>query len=303
MVMPKTHMMRYRTARIIIRLFIRMLMPGDFKARRKWQERAATKFIRLPKQVTVTAVDAAGVQAEWIEWKGKDSARYILYLHGGGYVICSPRTHRDLVWRIARSSCARALLIDYRLAPEHPHPAAVEDALTAYRWLLESGVDPSRIAVMGDSAGGGLALVLIQQARRLHLPPPACAVCLSPWADLTCSGNSLRINSGKDPVIPSQAVPVFARLYLPEGDLAVPTASPLFGDFTDFPPVLIHAGTDEVLLDDARRVAEKISQAGAFVDLKIWPDMIHVFQALAFMLPEARNAIKEIGFFVKSRIP
>ncbi len=296
-------MIRYRIARILIKLFIRMVMPGDFKERRRWQERAATRYIRIPKQVIVTAVDAAGVPAEWIEWKGKDSGRYILYLHGGGYVICSPRTHRDLVWRIARASCARALLIDYRLAPEHPHPAAVQDALTTYRWLLDSGIDPSRIAVMGDSAGGGLALVLIQQARELHLPLPACAVCLSPWTDLTCSGASMRTNSRNDPVIPSRAVPDFARLYVPEGDLAAPTASPLFGDFAGFPPVLIHAGTDEVLLDDARRVADKLSETGADVDLKIWPCMIHVFQALAFILPEARVAINEIGNFVKSRIP
>jgi acetyl esterase/lipase len=270
---------------------------------RKWEEAAAARHIRLPEQCLVDPVAIGDLPAEWIEWRGADAGRVILYLHGGGYVLCSPRTHRDLICRIARACGARALSIEYRRGPEHPHPAALDDAVAAYRWLLKRGTDPKRIAVMGDSAGGGLTLALLQTLRRLKIPLPACAVCMSPWADLTCSGETHRTNMRRDPVLPAPVLPGFARLYLPEGDLANPAVSPLFGDFAKLPPILIHVGTDEILLDDSRRVAEKARQAGTAVELKIWPRMIHVFQAMAFMLPQARQAIREIGAFVERQIP
>jgi len=295
-------MIRYRIARLMIRRYSRRCDCTKYRGMRKWEEGAAAKYIRLPEKCLITPVAIGSLPAEWVAWRGADAGRVILYLHGGGYVLCSPRTHRDLICRIARASGARALSIEYRRGPEHPHPAAVEDAVAAYRWLLKGGTDPKRIAVMGDSAGGGLALVLLQALRRRKIPLPACAVCMSPWADLTCSGETHRTNIGIDPVLPASALPGFARLYAPQGDLSDPAVSPLFGDFAKLPPILIHVGTDEILLDDSRRVAEK-AQAGTEAELKIWPRMIHVFHAMAFLLPQARQAIREIGDFVERRIP
>lgn len=296
-------MIRYAITRMVIRYFSRKTDSKKYRGMRRWEERMTAKYVRLPEQCRITPTDAGGVPAEWVSWEGADAGRVILFLHGGGYVICSPRTHRDMICRITRASSARALSLEYRLAPEHPHPAALEDALAAYRWLLDTGTPPSKIAVMGDSAGGGLTLSLLQALRDRALPLPACAVCLSPWADLTCSSSSFRKNSRKDPLLPARVVPDFARMYAPDGDLAQPSVSPLYGDFTGLPPLLIHVGTDEILLDDSTGVAEKAARDGASVELKIWPNMIHVFQALAFMHPAARQSIREIGAFVARHIP
>ncbi len=296
-------MIRYAITRFMIHRYSRRMDSTKYRGMRNWEERAAAKYIRLPEKCRITPVDIGGMPAEWLQWLGSDAGRVVLYLHGGGYVLCSPRTHRDLVCRLARACKARALSIEYRRGPEHPHPAAVDDAVAAYQWLLKNGIDPKHIAVMGDSAGGGLTLVLLQTLRDRKIPLPSCAVCLSPWADLTCSGGTHKTNKRKDPVLPAPILPGFARLYFPDGDLANPAVSPLFGDFVNLPPILIHVGTDEILLDDSRRVYDKARQAGTEVELKIWPRMIHVFQALAFMLPMARQAIREIGFFVDRHIP
>jgi monoterpene epsilon-lactone hydrolase len=296
-------MIKDAIVRMIIRHYSKKADASKYRGMRKWEERLSAKYIRPPGKCLITPVDAAGVPSERVSWKGMDAGRVVLYLHGGGYVFGSPRTHRDLAWRIARACAAQLLVLEYRRAPEHPHPAAVEDAVSAYRWLLDSGTDHSCIAVMGDSAGGGLTLVLLQQLRDRKIPLPACAVCMSPWADLTCSGTSMKENSRKDPVLPPHLVAGFARHYAPEKDLSLPSVSPLFGDFSGLPPILIHVGTDEVLLDDSRRVAEKASKTGSAVELKIWPKMIHVVQALAFLLPQARQAIQEIGSFVERHIP
>jgi epsilon-lactone hydrolase len=270
---------------------------------RKGAEKLVARYVRLPRKCEIIPADAGGVPAEWVSWKDADSGRVIFYLHGGGYTICSPRTHRDLMWRLARATGARVLVPDYRLAPEHPHPAAVEDAVAAYRWLLKSGVKPSRVSVMGDSAGGGLALVLLMQLRDRKIPLPACAVCLSPWSDLTASGDSMSTNKRKDPLLWPEAIAYTARLYAPESDLAKPSVSPLFGSFKWLPPLLIQVGGAEVLLDDSRRVAAKAAIAGVKTEITVWPGMIHVFQALAFVLEDARRAIREIGLFVEKHIP
>ncbi len=294
---------RYAIVRLLIRFFCRQAKAKNYLAIRKWEENILKKYLPIPKKFIVTPVDAAGIPAEWVSWQGTDARRTILYLHGGGYVLESPITHRSLVCRFVRASNARALVIDYRRAPEHPYPAAVEDALTAYRWLLDSGIEPSRIVVMGDSAGGGLTLVLLQILRDRKIPLPACAVCLSPWTDLTGSGESMKKNLRKDPVLYAPIISGFARMYVPDGDLAQPSVSPLFGDFSNLPPILIHVGTDEIFLDDSRRVAEKISKTNTPVELKIWPRMIHVFQFLAPIHPRARESIQEIGNFLEKQIP
>ncbi|MBN2080517.1 MAG: alpha/beta hydrolase [Spirochaetes bacterium] len=291
----------------IIKLFIRMyrsrLDRKNYVALRRGGERYASRFIRLPESAEISPTETDGIPAEWIVPRDTDKGRCILYLHGGGYVICSPRTHRDLVWRIGRRSRARSLVIDYRLAPEHPHPAALEDAMKAYRWLIKNGVDPVRLAVMGDSAGGGLTLALLLALRDAGDPLPACAVCLSPWSDLTASGASMETHRRKDPLLDPESIAHYAGLYSPGGDFTRPYVSPLFGDFRGLPPLLIHVGGAEVLLDDSRCVAEKASAAGVQVEFKIWPRMIHVFQALAFILPDARKAIREIGEFTLRHIP
>ncbi|MBN2159084.1 MAG: alpha/beta hydrolase [Spirochaetes bacterium] len=296
-------MIKYAIARMIIRHYSRKTDAAKYRGMRKWEERMVAKYVKLPRKCVVVPEDAGGVPSEWVGWEGADAGRIILYFHGGGYVLCSPKTHRDLACRLARTCAARVLSVDYRLAPEHPHPAAVDDAISAYRWLLESGINPSRIAVMGDSAGGGLTLALLQKLRDRKLTLPACAVCMSPWADLTCSGSSMKENARRDPMLPPRVVADFARHYAAEKDLSLPSISPLFGDFAGLPPLLIHVGMDEVLLDDSRRVAEKASAAGVAVELKIWPKMIHVFQAMAFMLPQARQSIREIGEFIERHIP
>lgn len=266
-------------------------------------EKLARRYLRMPLACMASEADAGGVSAEQVSWYGKNEGRTILYFHGGGYTFCSPRTHRPLVCRIARACGAKAFVPEYRLAPEHPHPAAVEDAVKSYRWLLKSGIKPHRIAVMGDSAGGGLALVLLQQLRDKKIPPPACAVLLSPWTDLTASGSSIQHNKRKDPLLEPIALQKFARYYVPDGTLDRPTASPLFGDFTKLPPLLFQVGECEILLDDVRRAAEKARASGVDSEITVWPGMIHVFQYLAPFLKDARKAIEDIGMFVKKHIP
>lgn len=288
---------------MIIRYYSRRTKSSHYKILRKRAEISISSIFKLPGKCVIDCVDAGGVPSEFVCWQGADANRTILYLHGGGYVFCSPRTHRDLVLRIARVTKARMLSIDYRLAPENPHPAAVDDALAAYQWLLDNGTEPSRMAVMGDSAGGGLALALIQILRDRKIPLPACAVCMSPWTDLTGTGASVQEKEKVDPLIHPNLIADFARLYAPENDLALPSVSPLFGDFSGLPPILIQVGTDEVLLDDSRRVAEKAAKAGTQVELQIWPRMMHVFQALTYFFPEAKKAIAEIGRFVETHIP
>ena len=296
-------MIRNALIKLFIRMYRRRIDTRNHLLVRKNFEKYAARLTLLPDDAEIVPETVAGVPAEWMSRRGFDDGRVILYLHGGGYVIGSPRTHRDLVLRIARHCRARALVIDYRLAPEHPHPAALDDALGAYRRLLESGVDPSRIAVMGDSAGGGLTLALLLALRDAGDPLPACAACLSPWTDLTASGSSMKTHRRKDPLLDPESIAHYARLYAPESELDRPYVSPLFGDFRGLPPLLIHVGGAEVLLDDSRRVAGKAAAAGVVVEFKEWPRMIHVFQALAYLLPEARQAIREIGAFTRRHIP
>jgi monoterpene epsilon-lactone hydrolase len=296
-------MIRGAMLKMIIRFFSRRTKSSHYKIIRKRAEINISWIFKRPDKCIVDPVDAGGVPAEFVCWQGADANRTILYLHGGGYVFCSPRTHRDLVWRIARASKARALSIDYRLAPENPYPAAMDDALAAYQWLLDGGTEPSRMAVMGDSAGGGLTLALLQTLRDRNIPLPTCAVCMSPWTDLTCTGASVQEKEKVDVLIRPNLLADFARFYAQESQLALPSVSPFFGDFSGLPPILIQVGSDEVLLDDSRRAAEKAAKAGTAVELQVWPHMMHVFQALTYFFPEAKKAIADIGRFVEKHIP
>jgi monoterpene epsilon-lactone hydrolase len=246
-------------------------------------------------------VDAGGVPAEWVAAPGCDPARAILYLHGGGYVIGSINTHRRLAYDISAASGARVLVIDYRLAPEHPFPAAVEDAAKAWRWLLQQGFAAHRLAIAGDSAGGGLTLATLVNLRDQKLGLPACAVAISPWVDLEVVGNSITARAAQDPMVQKDGLLWMAGLYLNGKDAKTPLAAPLHADLKGLPPILIQVGTAETLLDDSTRIAEKLHAAGVDVRLAMWPNMLHVFPLFAPILSEGRDGCLEIGSFIRGR--
>ena len=250
--------------------------------------------------VTREPVSAGGVKAEWVTAPGADAGRAVLYLHGGGYVIGSINTHRDLAARISRAAKARALVIDYRLAPEHPFPAAVEDSVAAYRWMLAQGLKPSRIAVAGDSAGGGLTVATLVAIRDAKLALPAAGVCLSPWTDLEGLGDSMKSKAAVDPMVQKEGLAEMAAHYLQSKDPRSPLAAPLYADLAGLPPLLIQVGTAETLLDDSTRLAERARKACTKVTLEPWENMIHVFQIFAPMLDEGQQAIDKIGEFVRA---
>lgn len=249
--------------------------------------------------VQVEDVEANGVPAEWVVAAGIEAERVILYLHGGGYVIGSPATHRGLAERLSRAAAARVLVIDYRLAPEHPFPAAVEDATAAYRWLLASGVKADEIVVAGDSAGGGLTVSTLVALRDAGQPLPAAGVCESPWVDMEGIGESMTTRAGLDPMVQREGLVGMANLYLNGTDPRTPLAAPLYADLHSLPPLLIQVGTSETLFDDSTRLAECAKAAGVEVTLEPWDDMIHVWQLFASVLPEGQKAVDRIGEFVR----
>jgi len=203
---------------------------------------AVTHIFPVPQDVESEPVDAGGVPAEWISTPGADPARVIYYLHGGGYYMGSVKTHREMVSRISRAAGARALAIDYRLAPEHPFPAAVEDSTTAYRWLLSTGVDPARLVIAGDSAGGGLTVATLVALRDAGDPLPAAAVCLSPWVDMEALGESMITKAEADPMFIREDILEGAKAYLGGADPRTPLAAPLYANLKGLPPLLIHVG-------------------------------------------------------------
>lgn len=247
------------------------------------------------------AVDAGGVPAEWVAAPGIDAERAVLYLHGGGYAIGSLNTHRRLAYDISAASGARVLVIDYRLAPEHPFPAAVDDAAAAWRWMLAQGLDPRRIAIAGDSAGGGLTIATLVNLRDQKLGLPGCAVAISPWVDLEGLGASITGRAAQDPMVQKEGLLWMAGMYLAGKDPKTPLAAPLHAELKGLPPILVQVGTAETLLDDATRIAEKLHQAGVDVKLAIWPNMLHVFPLFAPILSEGRDGCLEIGNFIRSR--
>ena len=255
-------------------------------------------LVRIPPDVGVSEQYADGVPALRLAVPGGDMRKIILYLHGGGFTSRSPNIHGRLLTRLCRRLGATGIMPHYRLAPEHPYPAATDDCLTAYRWLLSNGHDADDIVIMGDSAGGCLALVTAARALEEAVPVPACAVMMSPATDLTLSGESMIYNQFKDPVTTRIGCELVADHYLDGADPADPHASPLFGSFTGFPPLLFHAGSTEVLLDDSVRASKKAASAGVQTTCEIWEALPHVFQGLEF-LPESRRAVRHIVQFVR----
>jgi acetyl esterase/lipase len=248
-------------------------------------------------EIALEPVEAAGVPAEWIVAPGADRTRAIFYLHGGGYAVGSIATHRGLVGRLSAASGAAGLAIDYRLAPEHPFPAAVEDATAAYRWLLAQGIPPGRIAIAGDSAGGGLTLATLVALRDAGAPLPACAVTFSPWADLALEGESMDSRAELDGMVQRPGIQQMADWYLAGQDPRHPLASPIHADLRGLPPLLVQVGTHETLYDDATRVVERARAAGVAVTFEPYEELFHVFQLFA-VLPEAQEAVTAAGQFI-----
>ena len=267
-------------------------------ARERADVEAMARMFKPIGPIQCEPVSAGGVPAEWIRSPGRESRRAVLFLHGGSFISGSIASHRTLAGNVARSSDSRVLLIDYRLAPEHPFPAAVEDTLTAYSWLLAQGLPPGQLAVAGDSAGGNLALALLIRLRDRHLPAPAAAVCFSPAPDLTFSGASWGFNAKKDLMLVKSKEHEAVRLYLRDTDIRSPLASPSFADLRGLPPLLIQVGSHEVLLSDCEGFAEKARAAGVEVQLEVWPQMQHEWQFAARFLPEGRSAISSAGAFL-----
>jgi acetyl esterase/lipase len=247
----------------------------------------------------------SAVNGEWIEPIAADHKawqRCILYLHGGGYILLSPMTHRPITTRLAAWSEARLFALDYRLAPEHPFPAAVDDALAAYHALLGQGIKPDRIVVAGDSAGGGLALALLLALRDAGEPLPAGAVLFSPWTDLAATGRSIVENAQSDAFLTGTLIAPVARYYLGDAPATNPLASPFYGDLTGLPPLLFQVSDSEVLLDDSRRVVDNAKRAGVDVTLRIWHGLPHVWQYFARILPEGKRALDEAAMFIRARL-
>jgi acetyl esterase/lipase len=255
-----------------------------------------------PDDVDFTPLEVAGRPAEWVLANGARTDRTLLYLHGGGYCVGSIASHRTLAADLSRAAGLRVLLLDYRLAPEHPFPAAVEDATAAYRFLLDAGCDPRQLAIAGDSAGGGLTAATLLALRDADTPLPAVAVLLSPWLDLSLTGASMDAKADVDPMVQRVPLQRMADAYLHGADPAAPLASPLFADLRHLPPLLIHVGSAETLLDDAVRFAERARAAGVDATLEVWADMIHVWHAFGFILPEARDANARVGTFLRERL-
>jgi acetyl esterase/lipase len=272
------------------------------------QQRAVTEssvaryFKTLP-GVQVETISANGVPADWVRPANQTSPNILLYLHGGGYTTGSPRTHRDLVARLVLASGFSALVPEYRLAPEHPFPAALDDALAAYHYLIAQGHAPHQIVIGGDSAGGGLTLALLLALRDAGEPLPAAAVCLSPMTDLTFTSPTIRANDKRDPIIQEKTLRPHAERYRAGQDPHLPLLSPLFANLHGLPPLLIHVGTHEILLNDSTAFADHARQQGVTVTLTIGQGLWHVWHIYAAFLPEARQALAEIAAFLKHSVP
>jgi len=273
----------------------------DVPAFRERMAGAVSLTPKIPAAVNVENLNINGLDCEWVFCDGVDSDRGLLYLHGGGYVFGDLDGHRDLAWRLSEASKMKVLMVAYRLAPENRFPTAVDDATACYRWLLDEGYNPGKIAIGGDSAGGGLTVATMVNLKNLGIALPAGAILLSPWVDLSGSGDSVDANAKADPMLSRLALDNFAELYVGSLDRKAPLASPLFADLSGLPAILVQVGSTEILLSDAERIVSKIKQAGGDAVLEVWPKMPHVFQVFAGRIPEGKVAINRLGEFLKNR--
>ena len=270
----------------------------DYRQRRKDFDAGFSQY-GIARDVTVEPVTANGVRAEWTSTPQDDRDAALLYVHGGGYVIGSLDSHRHVVSETGRAAKAWALALDYRLAPEHPFPAAVEDAVSGYRYLLSRGIRPGRIAIAGDSAGGGLVVSAMLAIRDAGLTQPACGWCISPWVDMEGIGESMSSKAEADPMVQREGLLEMARLYLGGADPRSSLAAPIYADLRGLAPLLIQVGAAETLLDDAVRLAKAAGAADVRVDLQVWPEMVHVWHLFHPELKDGKRAIEAGGAYVR----
>lgn len=283
----------------MINLSIKKIVGTNIEEKRRILDTVSLKLTRVPKNITVKSVNIDKINAEWISNKRVMKGKVILYFHGGAYVYGSTTTHKAMVARIVNASDVKALLPEYRLAPEHKYPAAIEDAEFVYQWLLQQGYDSGNIILAGDSAGGGLCIALALLLREKKEPLPAAIVCLSPWVDLTSSGESYKKKIREDPLFTPEGIRKGAQLYAGNEQLTNPFISPAIADLTGLPPLFIQVGSEELLLSDSEILAQQARIAGVNVTLTVWAGMWHVWQIIGNLLPESKKAIREIGEFVK----
>lgn len=283
----------------MINLSIKKIVGTNIEEKRRILDTVSLKLTRVPKNITVKSVNIDKINAEWISNKRVMQGKVILYFHGGAYVYGSTTTHKAMVARIVNASDVKALLPEYRLAPEHKYPAAIEDAEFVYQWLLQQGYDSGNIILAGDSAGGGLCIALALLLREKKEPLPAAIVCLSPWVDLTSSGESYKKKIREDPLFTPEGIRKGAQLYAGNEQLTNPFISPAIADLTGLPPLFIQVGSEELLLSDSEILAQQARIAGVNVTLTVWAGMWHVWQIIGNLLPESKKAIREIGEFVK----
>lgn len=285
-----------RLTKLLLKLYFWHMHRQPYQQQRLTQEKFSHLSARIRKDIAFEMDSVGDVPVEWVSDLQSSQERVILYFHGGAYFAGSLITHREFAAQLAKVTGFRVLLVDYRLAPENPYPAAVEDAIAAYRWLLTQGFSPDQIIIAGDSAGGGLSLATLVNLRDLGDAMPAGAFCISPWTDLALEGDSLVSKARVDFICTPQMLRTSAPMYYGAHNPKSPLISPLYADLTGLPPLLIHVGTEETLLDDAIRLAEAAEEAGVEVDLHIWPEMFHVFPLAGYM-PETQAAMGMIKSF------
>lgn len=285
--------------------FWRALLRAVFKKRRLSIPELRANGVKnskmlggVSKGMKIEKVDIDGIQAEWLIPVNASHEKVILYLHGGGYVTGSIEDHRMMCGLLANSTQAKVLIPEYRLAPEHPFPAALDDSLKVYQWLFDQGYSSTNIIVAGDSAGGGLSVATVLVLKERSGSLPAAVVCLSPWVDLALKGQSHTTKAKAEAMLQTDVLREWALCYADESNLINPLVSPVYGDFHGFPPLLIQVGSEEILLDDSIMLAEKARTDGVDVTLKVWDGMWHVWQALGDLIPENKKTFEEIGEFV-----
>ena len=252
---------------------------------------------KLSSKIKTERLDVGAVPGSWLSKQNADASKVVLYLHGGGYVFGGYGSHCEIASEMAGLIGGRALLLEYRLAPEHPFPAAFEDTLASYRWLLDEGYKPEDIFVAGDSAGGGLSVALLLALKKVGLPLPKAVCLFSPWVDLTCASASIESNALSDCMLSPGALDRFKSHYLGGADPHDERASPIFGDLSGLPPTYVAVGSKEILLDDSRQLVKKIRSTGGSAELSIWRNMPHVFPILSSVIPEGRLVLKEFASF------
>lgn len=305
--------LRARIFNSLVRLFIRRRYGLDKtalakKARRLWGSPKIFQWYHT-RGLRLRVIDENGVRGEWLETNDSSAAAAtaaaggtIFYIHGGGFVSCSARTHRPVTATLARLTGFRVFSLKYSLAPEDPFPAALDDAAAAYEWLLAQNIAPSKIALAGDSAGGGLVLSLLLRLRDGGgRPLPACAACFSPWTDLTGTSESLGANGDRDNMFLPENISEFAAAYIGEESPNNSYVSPVFGDFRGLPPILFHVGSTEILLDDSYRIHRKIQAAGGASELEVFDDVFHAWQMAAGIVPEAGVSLGKAAAFIRRR--